>query len=321
MRRSTRRTLLAAASGSLLASAGCLDVIQSDDQPTDASDDPPYALPTDSVDTDQCPTFDAADHVVSSDAVDPDETAIFLEVDSQTVTESEQLTATLRNQTTDEFEYHEDGLGLSKRVDGQWHQLIPYGHPSSRHVLAGERSHEWNLTIDNDDVAAGNSPADTDGETLSGLTSGEYAITARGRFAADARSIGFCTHVTLESTSLEVTPTAAVTETAVDGDTLIAHSDRNDPDAAYTELGAYELHVDESIPADEATTLITETVLRNDQQRDVIALATEYDVSHVRLEEYDATTPLFGTGETGYYEYDDLRFEITTQTLEERTSL
>ena len=37
----------------------------------------------------------------------------------------------------------------------------------------------------------------------------------------------------------------------------------------------------------------------------IVALAYEYDVDAVRLEEYRASVPVFGSREDGVYEYQD----------------
>ncbi|AXR77584.1 cupredoxin domain-containing protein [Natrarchaeobaculum sulfurireducens] len=306
MRRPTRRALFAAIGGLTL--GGCL------------SGGLGRSLPPEGTVPDDCPEYDRVTRIVSYDEIDPRETSIYLEPSIDSIREGDEATFTLTNQSGRPFAYNPYGWFLHKRVDGEWYYLEPRETPLPLEYLEDGDTYEWDLRVDNDPVRAGSAIGGPDHggrDPAVGLGGGEYAFGTRGWFDDDSHeeAIGFCARFSLEANALELTPTDEVDDTEWEDDVLVARSTRGDPDIDSSRLGAYELErTDDDVDAE---SMITETVLRNDRLRDVIALAREHDADQVRLEEYDATTPIFGSREDGAYEYDGQTYEISTRELEE----
>ncbi|AXR82437.1 hypothetical protein [Natrarchaeobaculum sulfurireducens] len=341
MRRPTRRLLLATTGG--LAVAGCLDdpsdatdasdqsadedgidPNESDDtdEPGDASDEPDddRSLPPAGTFPDECPDYDNVDLIVAYDGIDHEETAIYLEPSTGTIAEGDSITFELQNESDRRFSHNQYQWLLHKRMGGDWYYIAPSEWPEPLHELPPGESYSWDLSVDNEDIEGGRSvsdPQEKGRDPIRGLGGGEYAFGTRGWFEDESNeeAIGFCARFSLEANALELTPTDEVDDTEWEDDVLVARSARGDPDSDSSRLGAYELErTDDDVDAE---SMITETVLRNDRLRDVIALARKYDADQVRLEEYDATTPIFGSREDGAYEYDGQTYEISTRELEE----
>ncbi|MXV60720.1 hypothetical protein GS429_01265 [Natronorubrum sp. JWXQ-INN-674] len=317
----TRRSLLTlvgttVAAGST-AIAGCLGRF----------DDPTDSLPAADDHSNDCPDSDV-DRLVAYREIDPDDIDIYLEPSTDSIDEGERIAFTLRNESFSEFSYNQYNWVLHKRVDGEWYFIAPREIPQPLHTLRPRRSYEWELSVDNagieDGTAIGGTGPSTARDPIPGLGGGEYAFGTDGWFDGPDEKIGFCARFELEADELELTPTDDVAETAWEDEVLVARSSRGDPDGDYSRLGAYELEriVDERGAGEKregeesVEPLLTETVLRNDQLRDVLALAREYDADRVRLEEHDASYPIFGSREDGRYEYDGVTYEITTSELE-----
>ena len=331
MRRSTRRLLLATAGG--LALAGCLDDLSDTTADDDRSNDSDAGDPDDSEDPeddrslpsvgtfpDDCPEYDSVDLIVAYDEVDPEETAIYLEPSAETIAEGDSVTFELRNESDRRFSHNQYQWLLHKRMGGDWYYVAPSEWPEPLHELPPGESYSWDLSVDNEDIEGGRSVSDPQEEgrdPIRGLGGGEYAFGTRGWFEDDSHedAIGFCARLTLEADALKLTPTDEIDDTWWEDDVLVARSTRGDPDSDSSRLGAYELERTDDEADAEPT--ITETVLRNDRRRDAIALAREYDADRVRLEEYDSTTPIFGSREDGTYEYEGRTYEISTRELED----
>ena len=305
MRRPTRRALFAAIGGLTL--GGCL------------SGGLGRSLPPEGTFPDDCPEYDRVTRVVAYDEIDPRETSIYLEPSTDSIGEGDEATFTLSNQSGRAFAYNPYGWFLHKRVGGEWYYLEPRETPLPLEYLDNGETNEWDLRVDNDPVQAGSAiagPGHGGRDPAVGLGGGEYAFGTRGWFEDESNeeAIGFCARFSLEADALELTPTDEIDDTEWKDDVLVARSTRGDPDSDASRLGAYELErTDDDVDAE---SMITETVLRNDRLRDVIALAREHDADRVRLEEYDATTPIFGSREDGAYEYDGETCEISTRELE-----
>ncbi|MFC4542411.1 hypothetical protein ACFO5R_10785 [Halosolutus amylolyticus] len=323
MRRPTRRALLAATGA--VAIAGCLGDLSdstSDDDPADDDDgqasngDP--SLPPGGDSPDGCPEYDV-DRVVAAHEIDPDETAIHLVPSAETIAGNERITFTLHNETDSEFLHNPYRWHLHKWVDDRWHYVAPLGWNEPLSTLQPGGTHDWDLRVDNAGVEDGASvrEASTGRDPIAGLGGGTYAFGTRGWFDDGPYdgTIGFCARFELDADDLAPTPTNAITSTEWEDDTLVATSDRGDPESEYTRPGAYELvRTDDDVAG---TPLVTETLLRNDQLRDVVALARDHDADRVRLEEFNGTSPIFGSREDGHYEYDGNTYEVSTRELED----
>lgn len=310
----SRRAVLASLGS--IGLAGCFDGRPGGSQNSgDDASVPEYLQP--GADRDSLPAYDV-DHLISNRARDPDRTRIYVEPDVDALGPGGRIEFTLRNRSDVSLDHNPYRWSIHKHEDGEWYPLEPRPLPEPETTLPPGTDHGWGIGLDNEGIADGD-PVERvlgDGtEPLRGLGGGRYAFATEGSVADDSfdGSVGFVSRFDVDAPSLEVVPTDAVVETEWEDDVLVGSSSRGDPDAAYTRLGAYELERVE--PTDDAEELITELVLRNHRLRDVLGLALETDAERVRLEEYDATTPLFGTEEPGIYEYDGLTFEIETREL------
>ncbi|ELZ01569.1 hypothetical protein C482_07334, partial [Natrialba chahannaoensis JCM 10990] len=227
-------------------------------------------------------------------------------------------------------------------VDGEWYRVAPLGHPDPLMYVEPSEQHTWIVTPDNDGILDGDriaSGGGTEELALVGVGSGTYAFRARGWFedSRDDEILAFATTFELESADLTLESTDAIEEIELesgddidgdgngdnaggDGETLVAHSSRGEDDE-YHRLAAFELEVVDEPSDDEDDVdpqhVITEQLLRFEQLWDAIALADEHDVSAVRLEEYDATYPVFGSNSDGLYEYQGEYYRVRTRELEE----
>ncbi|THE65929.1 hypothetical protein D8Y22_05255 [Salinadaptatus halalkaliphilus] len=305
MFRPSRRTLLASIGGLVL--SGCLSRGSRGELPVEGTFPNGY------------PEYDDVERVVAYGEIDPDTTPIYLEPSTTTLTENEGATFTLTNAAGRTFALNPYGWRLHKRVDDRWYHVAPWEVPLPLTNLRAGDSHVWTLRVDNAALEPGGSPDRGGGQEpnpIAGLGGGEYAFGTRGWFEDESHedAIGFSARFDLETEPLELTPSDAISETKWDDETLVAMSDRGDADSDSTRLGAYELvRTDDDVRGDPH---ITETLMRNDQLRDVVALAREYDADRVRLKEYDGTHPIFGSRDDGYYEYDGETYEISTRELE-----
>ena len=348
-----RRALLVAvgstAGGAAL--AGCLDGEQNgDDDGTDdgsnAPDDPTDddAAADDPADESEAPLIAVADlagecppypddHVVCHDAVlaherDAAEFELLLEPGSGTVERGGTIPFELANRSETRFATNFYDWRLHKRVDGEWFHVAPREYPEPLMSIDPGGTHTWRLTVAESAVAEGD-PVDRSGETgtealsVEALGGGRYAFRARGWFGDgyDDGTYAFGATFDVDAPALSIEPTNAVVETRREGDTLLAESNRVDPEDG--RLGTYELRrVGDAGSAElpggvELTRLIAEQVLRDDQLRDAVALAVEHDAETVRIEEYTGITPVFGADSDGYYEIDGTVYEVTTEPIEE----
>jgi ABC-type multidrug transport system ATPase subunit len=189
---------------------------------------------------------------------------------------------------------------LHKHVDGEWYSVAPRFVNQPLMTVEPGDTHAWELAVDNDGVEEGqpvrpvSSIEDID---LTGVGGGQYAFRARGWFEEQDHETNtvFAATFEFEGEPLSLTPSNAIEGVGWDEETLVAESNRGKPDNEDYRLGAYELERVES--AEGARTMITEQVLRRAQLRDVVALALEHDADSVRLEEHNATHPIFGIDE------------------------
>jgi Tfp pilus assembly protein PilX len=249
---------------------------------------------------------------------------LVLEPGSDTVERGDTIAFELANRSERRFATNFYNWRLDKRVDGEWFHVAPQEYPEPLTALAPDEMHTWRLTAAESAVAEGES-VDRSGETgtedlsVEALGGGTYAFRTRGWFADDRDdgTYAFGATFDLDAPALSITRTDAITETRWEDETLLAESDRGDPEAG--QLGAYELRRVGDAPDEEVIRLIAEQVLRNDQLRDAVALAVEYDADTARIEEYTGITPVFGADSDGYYEVGGTVYEVTTEAIDEAT--
>ncbi|MDJ1432543.1 hypothetical protein [Halostagnicola sp. A-GB9-2] len=288
------------------------------DDPLESSD-PPNDLPS------SCPDYgDSVDRVVCYDDLDSEADDAYLEPSVRTVDEGEEIEFTLVNDSAVGLETNFYNWRIDKYVDDEWHRVAPRAVNQPLMRLEPRETHTWTVTIDNDGIEDGEAVGLVGGTSdidLAGLGAGAYAFRGRGWFEDEGHdeAIAFAATFELEGQTLGLTAMDAVVDTEWEGETLVAHSDRGDPDDEYTTLGAYELEVinNDVLEGVEPEPVITEQLLRQPQLRDTIALAHEYESSIVRLEEYHGTMPIFGRDSDGVYEYQGTYYRVRTEELEE----
>lgn len=335
MDRLDRRRLLGLGAASLGAVAGCLDETLGTGSENGADMDGADTDGDENQEFPPCPDYgDNVDRVVCYDGIDPETEPTFLEPSTRTVEEGTTIEFTLANGADERLATNFHNWRVDKYVDEEWHRVAPLGHVAPlMHVEPGDQ-HTWTVTPDNDGLTDGDrvaSSGGTDEVTLVGVGPGTYAFRGRGWFedARDEEILAFATTFELEAEELELTPTDAITDTELeddgeDGETLVARSSRGEPDDEHHRLAAFELEsVDEPDDGgldgggnEEPQRVITEQLLRFEQLWDAVALADEYDVSAVRLEEYDATHPVFGSDTDGRYEFQGQYYRVRTRELE-----
>lgn len=284
-------------------------------------DDPPKSQFPDKRFPEGCPSYEGVERVVCYDAVTPDEVPVVLEPSTRTVTEGHSIGFTLSNKTDGELQTNLYNWRLSKQVDGEWFWVAPRGHNQPLMIIEPGGSHEWTVTVDNEGIEDGEPVEGASGTsdlTVSGLGGGHYAFRARGWLADESyeEAMAFAAIFEFDEEPITLTTTTAIEETEWDGETLVARSERRDPDSEHTTLGAYEL---ERLDSHEGNSpkLITEQLLRNPQRRDAVALAEQYDADRVRLEEYNATVPIFGRQSDGVFAYQGTHYEVSTREIGE----
>lgn len=324
MPKPSRRQLLAAVAtggGGLL--AGCTNPGDSEAPSTQSTDEttPPDgtqsvpAFPDDTA-SDACPPFESAETVVCYDAVDPADVPLVLVPGTQTLQPDQPAGFTLRNQSDQRFQTNFYHWQLYKRVDGDWYYILPESWPEPLTPLAAGEDHTWTVTVRTGRVSDG-APIEavqgTDSLTIDGLGGGQYAFGTDGWFAAGSyeEPIALAASFELQAAPLELTPTAAIAETAWDGETLVAQSTRGEAGEDGDDRDAYIL--ERTADADGTPEqVIIEQVVRNDQLRDAIALSEEYDADRVRLAEFSNSVPAFGVDEARTYEFRGTRYRVTT---------
>jgi hypothetical protein len=280
-----------------------------------------------------CPPY-ADDHVVCYDAVlaherDIADFELVLEPGSETAERGDTVAFELTNRSETRFATNFYNWRLHKRVDGEWFHIAPQEYPEPLMAIDPGGTHTWRLTVAESAVTEG-APVDRSGEigtealSVEALGGGRYAFRVRGWFedSYDDGTYAFGATFDIDAPALSITPTNAIVDTRWVDETLVAESDRGDPEEG--QLGAYELRrvgdagADGRSPSDdEVTRLITEQVLRNDQLRDAVALAVEHDADMVRIEEYTGITPVFGARSESYYEIGGIVYEVTTEAIDD----
>lgn len=315
-----RRRVLAALAGAGAASAaGCLDDSELPAANGDPNDGTGTPTRTDGGST-GCPDYDRVERVVCYDDVDPDAVDAILEPSRRSLALGESVDFPLRNRSERTLQTNFYNWAVHKRVDGAWFHVAPRGHNDPLMTVPPGESHTWTLTLDDGDVESGAPvpPAGgTEDVTVTGVGGGHYAFRARGWFEDDGheQAVAFAATFDLDADPLDLVPTDAIVGTSWDGDTLVAESTRGEPDDEDYRLGGYVLErVDELDDGDE--TLVVEQVVRRDRLRDALALALDHDADRVRIEEYDATHPLFGVREPTVVSFRGEHYEVSARELD-----
>jgi hypothetical protein len=270
----------------------------------------------------QCPDYDT-EHVVCYDAAadDLEKFPGYLEPSRKAFGPGEPVTFTLHNDSERTLNTNFYNWRLHKRVDGEWYSVAPRFVNQPLMMLEPGDTQAWELTVDNEGIEDGQPVRPVSGVEdidLTGVGPGRYAFRASGWFEGQDHETdtAFAATLDFEGESLSLTPSNAIDRTEWEDETLVAESNRGRPDDEDYRLGAYELERVES--GDGAPTMITEQVLRRAQLRDVVALALEHDADSVRLEEYNATHPIFGIDSTRAVAYQGETFEISSRVLSQR---
>ncbi|WP_247002424.1 hypothetical protein [Halosolutus gelatinilyticus] len=267
-----------------------------------------------------CPDYgDHVDRVVCyGDAADE---PVVLEPSADTIELGEEITFTLSNGADERLNTNFYNWRVDKHVDGDWYHVAPLAYNEPLMFIDPGDRHAWTLTPTNDGIEAVDSvgwAGGTEDLSLRGLGGGHYAFRARGWFEGSRSEaiLAFAATFALDAEPLTLTPTDAIEETTWEGETLVARSTRGEPNDENYRLGAYELET-VAEPSTEPRSMITEQVVRRNRLRDAIALAVEHDASAVRLEEYNATHPIFGHDTDAVYEYQGSYYRVSTRELED----
>lgn len=322
---SRRQLLSALAAGASALLAGCTAPVTEPTGTRTTADgtttptDSPGPVPSfpDNTTSTACPPFEAAQRVVCYEAVDPDAMPLVLVPERRPVRPDRSTEFTLRNRSDQRFQTNHYHWQLHKRVDGEWYYIAPESYPEPLTPLAAGEDHSWTLTVVTaDDGASIETVQGTDSLTVAGLGGGQYAFGTDGWFASGSyeEPIAVAASFELDAAPLELTPTDAVTETARDGDTLVARSTRGEPDEDENgdRRDAYILERTDD-PEARPEPVIVEQVVRDDQLRDAIALSRREDADRVRIEEFSNSVPPFGLDEARTYAFRGTYYRVRTR--------
>ena len=267
--------------------------------------------------SDTCPPFDDAAQVVCYEVVDPEAMPLVLVPETQTVQLDQPADFTLQNRSGQRFEANFYNWQLYKRVDGDWYYIMPRAPPQPLTPLAAGETHTWTLTVTTGSVSDGaaiDRVLGTESLSVDGLGGGHYAFATDGWFEAGSyeEPIALAASFDLQADPLQLTPTATITETEWDGETLVARSTRGEAGNDGDKHDAYILERIEDTESD-AEQVIIEQVVRNDQLRDAIALSQQYDAARIRIEEFTSSIPPFGLDDSRTYEFRGERYQVTTR--------
>jgi len=267
--------------------------------------------------SDACPPFESAEQVVCYEAVDPEGVPLVLVPERQSVQPNQSTKFTLRNRSEQRFDTNHYHWQLYKRVDGEWYYIAPESWPEPQMSLEAGDEHTWSLTVATGRVSDGVSIEHVEGTeslTLAGLGGGHYAFGTDGWFEAASpdESIALATGFELNTDRLQLTPTAAISETEWDGETLVARSTRGESDGEDDQPDTFVLERIDSSETD-VERVITEQVVRNDQLRDSIALSRKHDADRVHLKEFSGSIPPFGLQDARTYEFEGNQYRVTAR--------
>ncbi|WP_123538275.1 hypothetical protein [Halosimplex salinum] len=332
-----RRTVLASASGLVVAGfAGCLADSADAGSPThDSSDTADTDTTTDRNRTDRSteaptpphdapfpPDRDDVDRVVwFREVSDPDSSLLLEHAASSVALPDAENAFTLRNGTDRTFRTNFYDWALYRWEGGEWHRVAPQGVPEPLMRLAPGESHTWTLALGNDDVEEPTLRSQgTESIAVDPVGGGHYAFAAEGWWREQDQTPTYehktvcAARFELEGPPLDLVPSAAVTGTRREGDTVVVSADnprRDGGDDGGTEA-TYVLTRDDD--ASDARALITEQACREWPLRDALAHA-DPDVREVRVETTTRVVPIFGvrSDENPAIAYDGRTYRITAE--------
>lgn len=285
-----RRALL---SLSALALAGC--TAPESDQigvPTATSDCPPVG-----------------DRIVCVPETDPESVAVALTGDSRSISPPETVTFTLENGSDRTLSTNFYAWTLWKRVDGDWHRVVPDIWREPLMTLDPGERHEWELTAEHDLPPDPGRYYDAwlDAGTVGGLGGGEYAFTADGVLGdAEGQTLGFAARLGVDAPELSIGSTERVGDVARDSGVVTVRGDGEGDDDARAELTAHRVEA-----AEDPERVIPEQAAHDYRLRNTLPYF-EDGVDRVRyVEENHAITPSFGIDEPYAVRYEGELYELT----------
>jgi hypothetical protein len=256
-----------------------------------------------------CP--DVADRLVCAPAAES--APIALTVDSRSVSLPATVEFSLTNGTAATLSTNPYSWGLWKRVDGEWHHLVPDIAPMPLMRLQPGSSHEWELTAEH---ALPAEPGRVHGSwesagTVGGLCGGEYAFTTDGWFGDDPEeTVGFGVLFDADAPALTLEPTARVTGSSRDGEVVTVRGDGHGEENDRAEFVLRR--VDE---ADDPREVIPEQAAHDYRLRNTLSYV-EAGIERVRYVETGHTTgPAFGVDEPYTISYRGELYEACASQL------
>lgn len=310
-----RRALLGTAAVGAFGLGGCLGRVNPGSNlgvPANESDCPPTP----------------GDRVVCMPETDPGSAAVTLTADSRSESLPATFEFTLRNGSVRTLSTNHYAWSLWKRVDDEWHHVVPEMAPAPLTPLAPGTSHEWQLTAEHE--LPGNPGRDYTGwssaGTVSGLGGGEYAFTTDGWFGERTEGrVGFAVLLDIDAPELTLEPTAQVTDSARDGDTVAVRGEGHGAEERRAEFVLRRVDdIDEgtssgsrtsSDDADNPRTAIPEQAAHDNRLRNTLSYF-EDGIERVRyVEENHGTHPAFGVDDPYTIRYGGELYEVSASEL------
>lgn len=300
-----RRALLGTAAAGIAGLAGCLGRLKPASNlgvPANESDCPPTP----------------GDRVVCVSEIDPGSAAVALTADSHSESLPATFEFTLRNHAVRTLSTNHYAWSLWKRVDGEWHHVVPGVAPAPLTPLAPGTSHEWRLTAEHELPA---NPGRrytgwSSSGTVGGLSGGEYAFTVDGWFGERTEGrVGFGVLFEMDAPDLTLEPTAKVSGPEREGDTVTVRGDGGVSDGRNAEFVLRR--VDE---AAEPRTVIPEQAAHDNRLRNTLSYF-EDGVERVRyVEENHGTYPAFGIDDPYRIRYRGAVYDVSATELENESN-
>lgn len=323
MQNRTRRALLAALGAAGSALAGCLG-----STPREVEEDTDDGAPTDGDGpglvasgefAGDCPRYVSTGRVICWDAVESGSAPGFLEPSARTLTPDSEITFTLANRSGADLQTNFYNWQLHRRVDEEWFHVAPLSWPQPQMTVESGGSHTWTVSLDQGVVASGQAVErlrTTQDIVLAGVGGGQYAFRARGRFANDeyGTAMAFAATFDVDADPLDLTPTGAIQDVEVDGETVRAVSTRPGPADADPRL--YELERLDP-PVVEAEEMVTEQIVRREPLRNAVALAEAHDAQRVEITERNGALPTYAGNTVRPIENRGNYYGVTSGPLEE----